>query len=187
MSQEGTIIDYLGENKYVIVLPEEKEWDHNPEQVNVMVAHDYVAIKTSCSFQMEQKPNGEYPYKSLSGACNWRKSTAMLQIPIRDMIDVILPYLNSHKYLQQEHIKDRSYDKDDNYFEKCGLTEPRWRKGDLYPSYAYGGSIIRYFENGKPMIKFRRAYTAAWETVTESTFNLIKDSLQLCRQVNEIK
>lgn len=178
MSQEGKIIDYLGENKYVVLLPEEKEWDGNPDEIKIKIAHDYVEIEGSSDFEMNLV-KGKYPYETIRGAANWRSSKASIQIPIRDMIDVVLPLLKNHSYLQQEHLKDKLYVENDPNYEIFGFKEPRYLKGDQYPAYAYQGSIIKYNDNESDMIKFRRSGSKKWETVTLSTFNLIKNSLKL--------
>lgn len=138
--QEGKIVGYLGDNKFVVQLPEEKEFNGNPSVEQIQVAHDYVRFIGDCSFEMERDEKGNYPYTPKKGTCNWVNSRGSVTISIRDMITMVLPFLNNHKYLQQQHIADRTYDKDDEYFAQHGLTEPRWKKGDKHPAYAHGGS-----------------------------------------------
>lgn len=178
--QEAKIIDYLGENKFVVIIPP-KVYDKNPDFDEVIVAHDYVMFGGSCNFQMDRKPDGTYPYENTVGASNWISSHAYLQIGIREMIDVILPFLNNHEYLQKEHLKDREYDSDDKYYEMYGLTEPRYKKGDQYPAYASAGTVMYTDpETKERMVKFRRSGSASYETVTLKTYQLIKDTLMLC-------
>jgi len=180
MSQEAEIIDYLGDNKFVIVL-DDKPFDGNPSPVGVTVAHDYVRFSGHCGFQMKPKPGGIYPYKSKSGAANWVASRASVSIHIRDMIKIVLPYLNQHEYLQESHLKDREHHEDDKYYTQYGLTEPRYRKGDLYPPYAFVGCIIQYYDKHTDthMVAFRRTGETKYERVSLSLFNELKDRLFL--------
>jgi len=180
MSQEAEIVDYLGDNKFVIFL-EDKPFDGNPSSVGVSVAHDYVQFSGYCAFQMKPKPGGIYPYKPNSGASNWVRSRASIQIHIRDMIKIIMPYLNQHEYLQETHLKEREHAEDDKYYDQYGLTEPRYRKGDLYPPYAWVGAIIKYYDKhtDTQMVAFRRQGETKYERVSLSLFNELKDRLFL--------
>ena len=187
--QEGVVVDYLGDNKFVIKLKEDKEWDGNPSEERIQVAHDYVRFYGNCSFEMQAK-DGKFPYVPKSGAANWVNSRGSITIAIRDMIEIVLPYLNGHKYLQKEHIKDRIYDNDDPItYKKLGLDKPVYKKGDTYPAYAYSGCIIRYYdeETKSHMVAFRRVGSAAIERVSSELFNTIKDSLKLSYSKWEIQ
>lgn len=178
--QEATIIDYLGENKFVIKLKPEAELNGSPRLDEIKITHDYVMFGGACDFQMERNDKGEYPFKS-NGVYNWVKSSASIQIGIREMIDVVLPLLQNSKYLSKEHISDRIHDSDDQYFEKHKLLEPRYKKGDSYPSYAWDAGAVSYNDpdTGINMVKFRRIGESVYETVTLKTYNLIKDNLKL--------
>ena len=178
MSQQGRIVDYLGNDLYVVKLPPEEESDLNPSIDAVTVAHDYVMFTGDCSFMMEQK-DGKYPYKPKRGASNWRSSRASVQIGIREMYDIILPFLAQHPYLQQDHIKDREHSDDDKYYEQYGLKEPRYKKGDKYPAYAYSGGIVKYYDNGQSMVAFRRTGEVAWNKVTLDCLIKLKEHYNL--------
>ena len=186
--QDGKIVGYLGDNKFVIQLPEEKESNGNPSIDQIQVAHDYVRFVGDCSFQMERGDDG-YPYTPKRGPANWVNSRASVTIGIREMIDIVLPFLNGHKYLQQEHLADRIHDRDDEYFDQHGLTEPRWKKGDKYPGYAFDASIIKFYDPARQMtmVSFRRNGEAHWETVSASLFAQIEDSLKLYFRRDEFK
>ena len=150
MSQTVKITKYLGKDdkgndEFVISVPPQKEWNGNPTEERIKVAHDYVEIYGGCNFQLEHgvmKPESQN-----GGAVNWLSSFASIQISIRDVFSFILPYLNNHKYLQPEHFKDRVWDEDDKHWQQYPhLTGPRWKKGDKYPAYAYNGAIIHYLD-----------------------------------------
>lgn len=178
-SQEGKIIDYLGENKFVVLLPEEQEPDGNPGELNITIAHDYVRIEGPSHFQMERKGDS-YPYKNKGGACNWVPSRASVTIPIRDMQKYLLPLLKDHPYLQPEHLKDRQYSEDDKYFKDYGLDKPRYRRGDSYPAYAHQSVIITHYDKVKGWtVMFRRFGSSIMEIVSMDLFNKIKGMLQL--------
>lgn len=191
MGQEGKIIDYLGENKFVLLLPEEKEYDGNPGIDNIQVAHDYVRFTGNSHFQLTPKA-GDRDYNwnpRRRGACNWISSSASVTIGIRDMIDIVMPYLNKHEYLQKDHIKDRVHVKDDEYFRQYDLDKPRYLKGEKYPAYAYTGAIIEYYdkEAKERMVSFRRNGSDTWNTVTFNLFEEIKDGLKLMLKQDENK
>jgi len=181
MSQHAKIGKYLGGNKYEIIFPEPKPYNGNPSDIEIAVAHDYVAITDSCGYQIDHKENPNYDKNPADGGpSNWIIGRATLQIKIRDMVKFIVPHLLKHEYFQKEHLKDRFYTEDDNSFKKEGLKKPRWKKGDSYPSYAYGGCIIKYRE-GKwgQRVAFRCRGQAHYNDVDIETFNKIKDSLNL--------
>ncbi len=172
--QNAKIIDYLGDNKFVIQIPEEDlSKDNLPGQDKIQIAHDYVRFIGPCSYQMESKENGKYPYKPKNGACNWVSSRGSITIGIRDMIKIVLPLLNKHKYLQSEHIKDRTHDSDDEYQKE----NPRYKKGDKYPGYAYDCAIIHFVEDGKSMVSFKKMGDGEYETVSLDLFNQIKQTI----------
>lgn len=176
--QEGKIIDYLGENKYVILLPDEEEYNGSPTPMVVRFAHDYVEFEDSAPFEMLAK-NGEYPYKTKGGAINWRRSRASIQIPIKTMYDVIIPMLLKNENLQSKHFEDRTYGEDDKYYIDKGLTEPRYKKGDSYPAYAYSSDAVKFIDNDEWFVTFRRRGEKLWETVKSKTYDLIKSTLKL--------
>jgi len=183
MSQQDKIIDYLGEDKFVVSIKDhDKKSDRSPVGVEVNVNHDFVEIHGSCPFMMESDGKGNYPYKTKDAVSNWVNSKASLQISIREMIKVVLPYLNNHPYLQEDiHLKKRIRDEDDTYFKNYGLDEPRWRKGDTYDPYTYNAGVIIYYDLDKKerMVKFRRKGESVYETVTYGTFIKIRHTLNL--------
>lgn len=183
MKSEMKIIDYLGDDengnrKFVVLFPKEEEWDGSPNPERITIAHDYVSIAKEVSFQMEYK-GGKYPYKS-KGVSNWvQGGTVDIHIGIREMIDIVLPFLNSHKYLQKEHISDRIHDKDDEYFEKYDLKQPRWKKGDKYPGYCYSSGAIELWQDGNLYTYFRRCGESVYDKLISSTYDIVRSKLRL--------
>jgi hypothetical protein len=193
MAQEGKIVDFLGtkdgKSQFVIELPEEVENDGSPVMERIKIAHDYVEFYGACSFEMKSDKEGTYPYKSINGASNWLNSKASIQIGIREMYDVIIPLLLNSEYLQEEHFKPRIYSEDDKYYSQYGYDEPRYNKGDKYPAYVYFAAIVSYFDTNTntSMVKFRRANSDVWETVTHELFVTIRPSLKLYYSKDELK
>lgn len=73
----------------------------------VSCAHDYLSIKKNISIR---DGDGGYRKKEIMGHKCWGVPMRVdLHIPIRDMIDLILPYLNKHPYLKREHLTQRDY------------------------------------------------------------------------------
>jgi hypothetical protein len=183
MSQSVKISKYLGKDsegndEFVITVPPAKEWNGNPTEQTIKIAHDYIQIDGECSFQLESGVNK--PASQDFGASNWLESRASIQIGIREVFSVILPFLNNHEYLQPKHFEDIIYHQDDPYWHKDKtLTGPRYKKGDKYPAYAHDGGIIHYVNEGRHMIAFRRSGSSHFEHVSNATFQLIKESLKL--------
>ena len=178
MAQETKIIGVTEDGKFIIDLKDErKSAKGNPVTERVKIAHDYVEIFGSSMFQIDDNAG----YKSKVGATNWVPARASIQISIRDFKDIILPLLNSHPFLQDEHFKPRQYDSDDKYFKRYDLDEPRWLKGDAYPAYAHNAGVIQYndLKSGKMMVAFRRNGSDVWEHLTLFSFKLIEDHLTL--------
>lgn len=185
MGQEAKIVDKLDGNKFVIEL-EEKEFDGSPSPVRLTFAHDYVQIEASCPFQIDESKTN---YTNPKGTSNWVGSRAAVQIPIRDFKQTVLPLLFSTPFLQNEHFEPREYSEDDVHFEKCGETEPRWKKGDKYPPYAHTGGIIEYYDESTKtrMVAFRRAGETTVENVTKELFDQIRPILKLSYTKWEMK
>jgi hypothetical protein len=190
---QAKITKYLGINpengkaQYVIEVPtDEKEYNYNPSIDVVHVCHDFVEIESNTVIAMTYDSQGNYPEipKGVAGCgSNNLVLRTSVQVDIRTMIDIILPYFNNHKYLQQEHIGNRIHDEDDEYFEHYGLTKPRYKKGDLYPAYTYSAAIVSM--GGE--FYLRRKESTEVEKMSATSFNQVKDSLQLYKAAYEIK
>lgn len=161
------LIKDLGNNQFIIEALPDKKGKYRDGKISI--AHDYVAIKSHSYFQNENNSISSIPYSS------------SIQLPIRSWIQVILPLLNNHKYLQQDHIKDREHDSDDAYFEQYKLDKPRWKKGDLYPGYSYQNQVIEYYDKDKEcyMVAVLEVDQKVFNHVTLEFFNkYIKDNLK---------
>lgn len=190
--QEYRITEYLGKDdkgndKFVITVPPKEKWDLNPSPERISIAHDYVEFHGGSHFMLEN--NIVKPESQQVGASNWLVSKASIQISIREMFALILPMLNQHKYLQPEHFEDRVQSEDDEYFEKLGLSKPRYKKGDKYPAYAYEGAIVHYYDevNKIRMVAFRRTGEANYNHVSSDVFDMVKSTLRLSYSKEEAK
>ena len=76
---------------------------------------------------------------------------AKIQIPIREMVEIILPKLNEHSCCQKEHLL----------------------KPDGKPNYTYYGSAIKYYDyqTKQYMIALREDDSADYVYMSESVFN----------------
>jgi hypothetical protein len=89
----------LGNNKYEVVID---DVDTNTNPTVVGVAHDYVLFSgwTNISTEhplMLKTPGG--------GGSNVRPIKTVIQIPIKIMGEVAMPYLNNHPWLKENHFK----------------------------------------------------------------------------------
>lgn len=185
------ITKYLGINpdnnkaQYVIEVPTDYDYKYNPSIDEVKIAHDYVEFRGSVIIGMTQdSKTGNFPHipKGVKGfGSNNLCIEGSLQFDIRSMIDIVLPYLNSHKYLQQEHLKDRIHTEDDRYYTQHNLIKPRWVKGDPYPAYAYSAAIIKM----GGIFHLRRKESIQVDQMSIDTFNRVKNSLELSKSSYE--
>lgn len=97
-------------------------------ELDVVVAHDYVQFGRRMSLFADQ--SCKTPLKSEHATCsNVMPVYHDVQIPIRAFIEVILPFLNEHKYCQKEHL----------------VFEGK-------PQYTYSETSITYYKDGVRMI-----------------------------------
>lgn len=72
-------------------------------KLNVVIAHDYVQFGRQTSLFADIKC--KTPLESNHAICsNVMPMYNEIQIPIRALIEVVLPLLNSHEYCQKEHL-----------------------------------------------------------------------------------
>lgn len=71
--------------------------------------------------------------------------------------------------------KDETHLEDDKYYTNYGLDKPRWKKGDLYPSYASYPSLIKI----KDKIFCRRAGEKNYSSLTLVIYEYMKNKLKL--------
>lgn len=182
---EIKILEFIGEdengnNKFIVSIPKEPEYNYMPSEDMIVVAHDYVRIHSSNHIDMLPNKEGKYPFKT-KGCINLYESKTSVTIHIKDMIDIVMPFLNKHKYLQPEHIADRTYEKDDEYYIQYDIDKPRYKKGDKYPAYSYMGAVIKFYEEGQLVVNIRRCGEKSWSKLTNEMYQQIKSSLQLCK------
>lgn len=70
----------------------------------IIVAHDYVRFMGNSGLQT--KGPKDVPLHTVNICANWIPLMHSVDIPIREMVKFVLPYLNSHEYCTEEHIKD---------------------------------------------------------------------------------
>jgi hypothetical protein len=160
------ITKQLSDDEFVVKLEEQDKQRHFGCKIDVV--HDYVAFSSKGQLYSEGAfslvENGRASGNTLS-------VFKCVQIPIKSMFKIVLPLLNSHPYLQEEHFKDRIYDVDDTYFKDHGQNKPRYLKGDKYPAYSYSNSIVRYWKENTPMIAFSMKGEKEYNHVTLKFFN----------------
>lgn len=94
------IIKQLSEDEFVIKMD---DYDLDRKD-SVRIAHDYVQFSGRTYINIEG-PDALKPYgKFKSIASNIMGYYTDLQIPIRQFIKVVLPFLNNSKYCQETHI-----------------------------------------------------------------------------------
>ena len=142
------IIKQLKEDEFVIKM-EESDLKKN---LHMIVAHDYVEFDQSMGIQADN----DCP--TLTGkfalCANWIRARFDVQINIRDMVDFVLPFLNSHQYCQKDHLK----------------------MSDGSDNYCYEDSLITYFdkESGTPMVAVRMEGETKYSVMTRKVYNSIK-------------
>jgi hypothetical protein len=151
------------DDKHLIHFPK-KETTYRENGISIQ--HDYLAIsgRTYCN-----KENGCVSDISIP---------SYIQIPIKSAMEVMLPMILESKYSKPEHLKNRIYDKDDEYFKQNNLDAPRWLKGQEYPAYSYNNQVVHYYADGEHMVAVLQAGEKHFNRVTLKFFNnFIKDKL----------
>lgn len=108
------IIKQLSEDEFVIKMDDYDLDRHD----SIRIAHDYVQFSGRTYMNIEG-PDALKPYgKFKSIASNIMGYYTDLQIPIRQFIKVVLPFLNNSKYCREDHITNEDgtpkYDYHDN-------------------------------------------------------------------------
>lgn len=98
------------------------------DELNVVIAHDYVQFGREMSLFADK--SCKTPLESKHANCsNVMPIYHDVQIPIRALIEVVLPLLNGHEYCQKEHL----------------VFEGK-------PQYTYSQTPIVYYKDGVRMI-----------------------------------
>ncbi len=134
----------------------------------IVIAHDYVRLfgTNTVTTDLSLKVTGKHTFAS-----NNIVIPTYVTVDIKGAQRILLPHLQAHKYMQPAHLEDRVYTEDDQHFQQHQLTEPRYKKGDKYPSYSYGNSIIHYYEDGKAMVAVALSGEKDYTYVTEAFYN----------------
>ena len=94
------IIKQLSDDEFVIKMD---DYDLNKHDA-VRIAHDYVQFYSPTTIDIKQLQDWEPYGRFKSIAINQIHSYSDIQIPIRDFVKVVLPFLNNSKYCQEAHI-----------------------------------------------------------------------------------
>lgn len=135
------ILEELGNNKFIVEIPNN---DMPSSTTELVVAHDYIGFK-----------NTTYT-NNKDGSCNFNiRIPQYIQIGIREIIDIILPLLNNHKYCQQEHLKYTN------------------KEGKIVDNYTWATDVIGYYnsELNQYMYAVRMPNETTFNHVTEEFFN----------------
>lgn len=144
------IIEQLDTDKFVVEL---NETDELPNVRNVKVQHDYVEIEGVTSMFIDHDKcsliQGHVCANVVSHVCS-------IQIPILPFYQVVLPYLNNHKYLKPEHVFSPRFD-DNN------------RPIPNSFNYDYSNSIFRIYDSN------RKEYMYHVRLKGETEFNVVTE------------
>lgn len=101
--REMKVTKVLNDTELIVKL-QPHDYDHAESQkLNVVIAHDYVQFGRQTSLFADIKC--KTPLESNHAICsNVMPMYNEIQIPIRALIEVVLPLLNSHEYCQKEHL-----------------------------------------------------------------------------------
>lgn len=142
------IVEQISEDTFVVKMD---EYDLQKEDA-VKVAHDYVAFYGNVGMTTENSVEVHGKYASCN---NWIKQRVEFQIPIREMIKLVLPYLNRHPYCSPDHLE----------------TE------EGKPNYIYGNNIV-FYSNPKTeedMVAIRTEGEEEFTIITRKLYNYLKN------------
>lgn len=159
------ILEDLGNNQYKVeILPRDKG---QYREDGIRIVHDYIRFDSTIHFNNEDN--------TLSKISSYEG----IQIPIKSFAKIMLPLLNKHEYLQEEHFQDRIQSEDDKYFAKYNLDKPRYLKGDPYPAYSYQNHVVHFYEDGEPKVAVSLNGEKGFSITTLKFFNeFIKDKIK---------
>lgn len=107
------ITQQIDETHFVIEIG--KEDCFQPDRVKVM--HDYIGFRQpNRLFAKDSGLNLEPFYGPAAGATNTISVDQYVQIPIREMVEVIMPLLKDHPYLKVEHLTEGGTEKHPNNY-----------------------------------------------------------------------
>lgn len=127
------------------------------DQVKVM--HDYVGFRQTNRAFAKEGLNLQPFYGPAAGASNTISVDQYVQIPIREMIEVIMPLLKDHPYLKKEHLIEGGTKEHPNNY--------TWNLED--------GLIIRDGETHEEFIHFYDKETNSWTKIPYKIYLKIKN------------
>ena len=123
----------LSDTRFEIEL-EPHDYEKTEGGIHMVVAHDYVQFWSREWVQTESECP---PLKSEYQICaNTLPIYQTVQIPIRDMVEVILPKLSEHKYCQKSHLTGKD-------------GEPKYETTQVVTYYEDGVKMIAIPEEGE--------------------------------------
>ena len=145
------IIKQLSEDEFVIKMDDYDLDRHD----SVRIAHDYVQFSGKTYMNVEG-PKDWRPYgKFKSIASNIFGYYTDLQIPIRQFIKVVLPFLNNNKYCQEAHITNE----------------------DGTPKYDYSDTPLITVSEGKTLVHIKQE-NGEYYSMPIDVYNNIKQQIQ---------
>ena len=112
------IIKQLSEDEFVIKMDDYDLRKHDA----VRIAHDYVQFYSPTTIEIKHPQDWEPYGRFKSIAINQIHSYLDIQIPIRDFVKVVLPFLNNSKYCQEAHITNEDGTPRYNYHDTTLVT-----------------------------------------------------------------
>lgn len=145
------IIKQLSEDEFVIKMDDYDLDRHD----SVRIAHDYVQFSGRTYMNVEA-PKDWKPYgKFKSVASNIMGYYTDLQIPIRQFIKVVLPFLHKSKYCQETHITNE----------------------DGTPKYNYSDTPLITVSEGKQLVHLRQE-NGEYYSMPIDVYNSIKKQIK---------
>ena len=145
------IIKQLSEDEFVIKMD---DYDLD-RQDSVRIAHDYVQFSGKTYMNVETSLDWRPYGKFKSVAANIMGYYTDLQIPIRQFIKIVLPFLNNSKYCQEAHITNE----------------------DGTPKYNYSDTTLITISEGKTLIHIRQE-NGEYYSMPIDVYNSIKKQIK---------
>lgn len=145
------ITKQLSEDEFVIKMD---DYDLN-RQDSIRIAHDYVQFSGRTYMNVEASKDWKPYGKFKSVASNIMGYYTDLQIPIRQFIKVVLPFLNNSKYCQETHITNE----------------------DGTPKYDYHDTTLITVSEGKQLIHIRQE-NGEYYSMPIDVYNSIKKQVK---------
>lgn len=145
------IIKQLSEDEFVIKMDDYDLDRHD----SVRIAHDYVQFSGRTYMNVKASTDWKPYGKFKSVASNIMGYYTDLQIPIRQFIKVILPFLNNSKYCQEAHITNE----------------------DGTPKYNYHDDTLITVSEGKQLVHIKQE-NGEYYSMPIDVYNLIRQQIE---------